>query len=181
MFFLFKQKSVYEMRISDWSSDVCSSDLLGHNKYLGWTNTVNRPDLIDVYRLTLDDSGDNYRFDGAWRPLEEKRIWLKVKFGPFVVPVPRTIWRSVHGPVVKNDKGAFAIRYAGIDQANMVTQYYRLNKAEKFAAWRAAMAGQGVPATNFIYADAKGNRSEEHTSELQSLMRISYAVFCLKK
>src|SRR3546814_5455029 len=28
---------------------------------------------------------------------------------------------------------------------------------------------------------AVGNRSEEHTSELQSLMRISYAVFCLKK
>src|SRR3546814_4322499 len=30
-------------------------------------------------------------------------------------------------------------------------------------------------------ADAAGQRSEEHTSELQSLMRISYAVFCLKK
>src|SRR3546814_7181722 len=29
--------------------------------------------------------------------------------------------------------------------------------------------------------DPSGNRSEEHTSELQSLMRISYAVFCLKK
>src|SRR3546814_4002675 len=29
--------------------------------------------------------------------------------------------------------------------------------------------------------DSSGNRSEEHTSELQSLMRISYAVFCLKK
>lgn len=130
---------------------------LGHNKYLGWTNTVNRPDLIDVYKLTLDESGDKYRFDGAWRPLEQKRIWLKVKVGPFVVPVPRTIWRSVHGPVVKNAKGAFAIRYAGIDQANMVTQYYRLNKAKSFAEWRAAMAGQGVPATNFIYADAKGN------------------------
>ena len=130
---------------------------LGHNKYLGWTNTVNRPDLIDVYKLVLDDSGENYRFDGAWRPLAEQRIWLKVKFGPFVLPVPRTIWRSVHGPVVKNEKGAFAIRYAGIDQANMVTQYYRLNKAKNFAEWRAAMAGQGVPATNFIYADAKGN------------------------
>jgi len=130
---------------------------LGHNKYLGWTNTVNRPDLIDVYKLTLDESGENYRFDGAWRPLEEKRIWLKVKFGPFVLPVPRTIYRSVHGPVVKNARGAFAIRYAGIDQANMVTQYYRLNKARNFAEWRAAMAGQGVPATNFIYADAKGN------------------------
>ena len=29
--------------------------LLGHNRTLGWTNTVNRPDLIDVYKLTLDD------------------------------------------------------------------------------------------------------------------------------
>ena len=128
---------------------------LGHNKYLGWTNTVNRPDLIDVYKLVLDDSGANYRFDGAW--LEQKRVWLKVKFGPFVVPVPRTVYRSVHGPVVKNEKGAFAIRYAGVDQSAMVTQYYRLNKAKDFAEWRAAMAGQGVPATNFLYADAKGN------------------------
>src|SRR3546814_1852610 len=30
VFFFFKQKTAYEMRISDWSSDVCSSDLLGH-------------------------------------------------------------------------------------------------------------------------------------------------------
>src|SRR3546814_3441041 len=29
-FFFFKQKTAYEMRISDWSSDVCSSDLLRH-------------------------------------------------------------------------------------------------------------------------------------------------------
>ncbi|MBL8649224.1 MAG: acylase [Sphingopyxis sp.] len=130
---------------------------LGHNKYLGWTNTVNRPDLIDIYQLKLDDSGEKYRFDGQWRPLETKRIWLKVKFGPFVLPIPRTIYRSVHGPVIKNAKGAFAIRYAGIDQSAMVTQYYRLNKAKNFAEWRAAMAGQGVPATNFIYADAAGN------------------------
>lgn len=130
---------------------------LGHNKYLGWTNTVNRPDLIDVYQLTLDDSGENYRFDGKWVPLETKRVWLRVKYGPFVLPVPRTVHRSVHGPVIVGTKGAFAIRYAGIDQANMVTQYYRLNKARDFAEWRAAMAGQGVPATNFIYADARGN------------------------
>src|SRR3546814_19015009 len=31
-FFFFKQKTAYEMRISDWSSDVCSSDLIGHNR-----------------------------------------------------------------------------------------------------------------------------------------------------
>src|SRR3546814_10010820 len=32
-FFFFKQKTAYEMRISDWSSDVCSSDLWGYNDF----------------------------------------------------------------------------------------------------------------------------------------------------
>lgn len=130
---------------------------LGHNKFLGWTNTVNRPDLIDIYKLTLDAEGKKYRFGDKWLPLTAKRVWLKAKWGPFVIPVPRTIHRSVHGPVIINDRGAFAMRYAGIDQLKMVEQYYRLNKAKNFAEWRAAMAGQGVPATNFIYADAAGN------------------------
>ncbi len=130
---------------------------LGHNRNLGWTNTVNRPDLIDVYRLTLDSSGTRYRYDGAWRELESRRVWLRVKWGPFVIPVPRTVYRSVHGPVIINDQGAFAIRYAGIDNLNMVTQYYRIQKARNLDEWRTAMAGQGVPATNFIYADRVGN------------------------
>src|SRR3546814_8458199 len=37
-----------------------------------------------------------------------------------------------------------------------------------------------APATAVITGDTHGSRSEEHTSELQSLMRLSYAVFCLK-
>src|SRR3546814_6542062 len=44
-------------------------------------------------------------------------------------------------------------------------------------AWVAYRLGKLKPTTRFTY----GLRSEEHTSELQSLMRISYAVFCLKK
>src|SRR3546814_958463 len=36
MFCLFKQKTAYEMRISDWSSDVCSSDLAGVEKLREW-------------------------------------------------------------------------------------------------------------------------------------------------
>src|SRR3546814_1249776 len=42
----------------------------------------------------------------------------------------------------------------------------------------AALKGAGVPVESLYYST---ERSEEHTSELQSLMRISYAVFCLKK
>lgn len=131
--------------------------LMGHNRTLGWTNTVNRPDNIDVYKLVLDESGNRYRYDGQWRELERERVWLPVKFGPFTLPIPRTVLRSVHGPVMLNKEGAFAIRYGGRDQLRMVEQYYRLNRARDFAEWQRAMAIQGVPGTNFIYADAAGN------------------------
>src|SRR3546814_3800797 len=51
----------------------------------------------------------------------------------------------------------------------------------------AALLGSGIKANKNLSADKKGwevrisERSEEHTSELQSIMRSSYAVFCLKK
>src|SRR3546814_4828396 len=98
--FFFKQKTAYEVRISDWSSDVCSSDLQG-------------------LRAGLPVRGD-------------------------VDPV-----------------------CPGRQARQIVTATGR------------AGAAAGQPGGQVGGGD--GGRSEEHTSELQSLMRISYAVFCLKK
>src|SRR3546814_7834031 len=51
-----------------------------------------------------------------------------------------------------------------------------------FYAWRAKYGGmEAEDAKRLKGLESENNRSEEHTSELQSLMRISYAVFCLKK
>src|SRR3546814_18519160 len=47
IFFFFKQKTAYEMRISDWSSDVCSSDLLSGN--LAYTDTEVRGLIVSCY------------------------------------------------------------------------------------------------------------------------------------
>src|SRR3546814_4457188 len=46
-FFFFKQKTAYEMRISDWSSDVCSSDLIGEEMDFG--------DMVGAFAITSAD------------------------------------------------------------------------------------------------------------------------------
>lgn len=131
--------------------------LMGYNEHLSWTNTVNVPDLVDIYRLELDPSGRRYRFDGAWRDIDRESVWLKLRIGPFVLPVRQTVERSIHGPIIRNDKGAFAVRYAGMGEARHFEQYYRLNQATSFEEWTDAMRMGFIPSTNFIYADREGN------------------------
>lgn len=129
---------------------------LGHNEHLGWTNTVNTPDMIDVYQLELDASGTRYKLDGQWRNLESKWVTLPVKLGPVVLPIRKEVLRSEHGPVIKNAKGAFAIRYGGIGELGQLDAYYRLNKAKTFGEWEGQLSRLAIPSTNFIYADEAG-------------------------
>jgi acyl-homoserine-lactone acylase len=133
--------------------------LHGHNEHLGWANTVNKPNLSNVYRLELNPDNENqYKLDGQWRDFEKSDAKIRVKiWGPLIWTVHRDVLYSVHGPVLKTDHGAFAIRYAGMGEMRQPLQYYRLDKAQNLADWRAAMALQALPSINYIYADAVGN------------------------
>src|SRR3546814_6577328 len=126
--FFFKQKTAYEMRISDWSSDVCSSD------------------LVMTALLKLGQEVDDF---DAW------------DFIDFV-----------------DDKGAFTP-----NQVAMI--FWRMGSAGvnyRPADWKVRMRRDSDwRQLRTMKPAAFKRRSEEHTSELQSLMRISYAVFCLKK
>src|SRR3546814_14245239 len=69
MFFFFKQKTAYEMRISDWSSDVCSSDLhllFGQILEPGDRDTVHRKGQPAIRTLEGQDE------DGRHRPVQEQ-------------------------------------------------------------------------------------------------------------
>src|SRR3546814_1538422 len=125
-FFFFKHKTAYEMRISDWSSDVCSSDLPLKQK--------SHSELCRLCEHRGNSVSQNRRAGSA---------------GEFQKLIPgdaldQRVARA--GPIELRDDDEIVP-----DQENTFRQ----------------KSGKG--------------RSEEHTSELQSLMRISYAVFCLKK
>src|SRR3546814_3922699 len=126
-FFFFKQKTAYEMRISDWSSDVCSSDLMVSIRL--WVE----PDRIVSALLR------------RLMAVEDVQTALAEKRGPKTAP----------GLLV------------GV--------------ADRLVARMAPTVDSLGEAIDAVEDESLDPRSEEHTSELQSLMRISYAVFCLKK
>src|SRR3546814_10294819 len=135
------------MRISDWSSDVCSSDL---------ADALHAVDFAEVVVLLLD----------ATKGLEAQDLRIADK----VVEEGRALIVALgKWDVAEDPSGLFnGVRAALEDGLSQI---------------------KGVPLLSLSGATGKGVdtlvrvafRSEEHTSELQSLMRISYAVFCLKK
>src|SRR3546814_13295425 len=64
LFFFFKQKTAYEMRISDWSSDVCSSDLACAPKVAAPTRAANRARDSILFLLIVFDSCSGHRTRG---------------------------------------------------------------------------------------------------------------------
>src|SRR3546814_3609712 len=115
------------MRISDWSSDVCSSDL-------------------------------------ADAPMETDRANLRlIRTGGLADPAAAA---ATHSTSRDRPARLDAVRLLSLDAHGRVLDWM---------SWQDAtcLYARGAVAWTL--------RSEEHTSELQSLMRISYAVFCLKK
>src|SRR3546814_6543559 len=163
------------MRISDWSSDVCSSDLRPDRDGLT-PDGVPRPD--PGARLSAG------RRDGpAGRQLPQRGDPAPAQAAGVGVEArqPRDPGRA--GPVrpaaAGHRGGAFALP-ALRAPAELVREHSGVQLAG------AARQVPLVPRADFAAVPAGGTaddaaRSEEHTSELQSLMRISYSVFCLKK
>jgi len=131
---------------------------LGHNENLGWTHTVNAPDLADVYVLEMHPRKENkYRYGKKWLDLEQKSITLKVKMTEKMhMPVRRELFYSVHGPVMKTDHGVYAIRYAGYGDIRSSDQWYRMNKASNYEEFKSAMNMRAIHSFNTIYADKDG-------------------------
>jgi penicillin amidase/acyl-homoserine-lactone acylase len=138
---------------------------LGATPTLGWGVTVNQPDLVDVYVLETDASGERYRLDGEWRDFETREATIPVRLlGNFVWTTTRPLKRSVHGPVLETPHGTYALRFAGMDEIRQVDQWFAMNTAADWDEWRAAMAMDAIASFNFVYADASGRIAFVHNA-----------------
>jgi len=137
------------------------SPQVGTNKNLGWTHTVNVYDHTDVYALKMHPTEPLlYEYDGEWRKLEKRKIKLKVKLKwlPFNVPVKRTVYESVYGPTLESSSGNFfAIRTAPVSTIQIAEQWYHMTKAQNLSEFKEALALDGLPFFNIVYADKADN------------------------
>src|SRR3546814_3542532 len=132
------------MRISDWSSDVCSSDLL---------SGLQRKSINSLVRLSRAPCSWVVSSVGGGRDDSET----------FIESQPLT------------DADRRVISLDGRDEI----AFRRLCQSVVSLRLIFSLPQDSRPVLN--QTELSSFRSEEHTSELQSLMRISYAVFCLKK
>src|SRR3546814_4962915 len=148
------------MRISDWTSDVCSSDLLD-DAYAAAHNDVLAGQYVMV---SVTDSGTGMPPEVVERA-----------FDPFFttkgVGKGTGLGLSQVFGFIKQSRGHVKI-YSEPGEGTIIKIYL----PRHYGPEPVAGAVQAAPAE---LPRAKGERSEEHTSELQSLMRNSYAVFCL--
>lgn len=140
---------------------------LGVNPGLAQAATVNYPDLIDVYTLDLD--GDGYRLDGDIQAFDEATARMTVHvWGPFAWQVSRPAHWSAHGPVLKTDHGAYAIRYATMGDIRFIEQAYRMMRAQTLEAFEAALSLGAMGNTNRIVATREGEIARYYLARIPS-------------
>jgi acyl-homoserine-lactone acylase len=134
--------------------------LHGAGPKLGWAATVNRPDVFDFFKLTVDDekAPTKYQMDGQWKPLTTKTVTYNVLKDGKLEATSRTAYWSEHGPAFVTDKGVFAVSFSSAGNLQFLDQYLAMNTAQTVADWRAAQVKyNALPSTNYMVADSQGS------------------------
>src|SRR3546814_951292 len=169
------------MRISDWSSDVCSSDLKLFTESLvkrGQLSLDEAEKALDDYPRLLQQALDETLQSAPAKDTAARAPRPAVGVLPPVpTGVPRESLDRIYSVLSSTPEG-FSVHPKLAKQFTARDKMWAEGEVDWALAEALAYGSLLLEGTDLRIA---GQSSEEHTSELQSLMRISSAVFCLKK
>ena len=138
----------------------------GFNDRAGWMHTSSGVDNIDEYLETVVKKGDSfaYKYGSEERPITTSKIVVPYKSGTTTAQKEFTVYRTHHGPVVREADGKWVSVRLMQEPLKALTQSYSRTKAKDYKAFRDSMELHTNSSNNTIYADADGTIAYFHSN-----------------
>lgn len=138
----------------------------GFNERAGWMHTSSSVDNIDEYAETIvkKDDAFAYRYGSEERPLQSSSITVPYKTESGVAKREFTIYRTHHGPIVREADGKWISVRLMQEPVKALTQSYTRTKAQNYAAFKEVMNLHTNSSNNTVFADAEGNIAYFHAN-----------------
>ena len=132
---------------------------VGFNKNIGWGATVNRPDVMDIFELTINpNNADQYLLDDKWESfqIEEDKLAFKL-FGFLRWSTKQKFRYSKFGPVIEINGKYFALRHINQSSFNEIEGWYEISKTKNVYEFEKQLAKRKIPSFNFVTMDSDRN------------------------
>ena len=132
---------------------------VGFNKNIGWGATVNRPDVMDIFELTINpNNADQYLLDDKWESFEIEEDKLAFKLFGFLRWSTKQKFRySKFGPVIEINGKYFALRHINQSSFNEIEGWYEISKTRNVYEFEKQLAKRKIPSFNFVTMDSDRN------------------------
>jgi len=138
----------------------------GFNERAGWMHTSSGVDNIDEYLETVVARDDSlfYRYGGELRPIVAATITVPFHTDSGMAQRTFTVYRTQHGPIVREMDGRWVSVALMQDPVNALTQSYTRTKARNYEEFRQTMELHTNSSNNTVFADADGNIAYFHSN-----------------
>ncbi|GAA5022481.1 penicillin amidase [Marivirga lumbricoides] len=135
--------------------------VMGNNEHLGWSWTVNRPDVADTYEIKFDHPEDSslYQLGEDYAKVETYQDSIKIKTDSGFIQQKVNFRKTIHGPILTESETGkpISVKIAGLEKGGMLNQLYRMALSKDLASFKDALRLNSLIIHNITYADDQGN------------------------